>query len=64
MTEIISWLKNYSPGVVLLLAIGAAVFYVLRIAVEKTLSAKLNSYAKEMELLLQRRSDFTDRILM
>jgi hypothetical protein len=63
MTEIISWLKEYSPPVVLLLAIGAAVLYVIRLAVEKSIAANFDARAKETELLLQTRSTFRDKVL-
>lgn len=63
MSEIISWLKEYSPAVVALLAIGAAALYVLKLTVDKSITAGFDTHLRELELGLERRSAFRDKVL-
>jgi hypothetical protein len=42
----------------------AALIYVLKIAVEKTLATKFDEYKKQIDLRLQRRSNFEERVLL
>jgi hypothetical protein len=52
MTEILGWLQQYSAGVVVLIAIGAALLYLMKLLIEKTID---NS--------LKRRSAFEEKVL-
>lgn len=63
MGEILSWLKEYSPGVVALIAVGAVVVWVLKQTIEHTITKSFDAHAKEMELGLERRSAFKDKVL-
>jgi hypothetical protein len=63
MNELISWLKQYSPAVVTLLAIGAAALYVLKLTVNNSIKASFDTHVKELELGLERRSAFRDKVL-
>lgn len=64
MIEILSWLKDYSPTVVLLLAVGSAVLFILKLSVEKSIAASFETYAKKLELRLERRSAFEEKVLI
>jgi hypothetical protein len=63
MTELISWLKEYSPAVVTLVAIGTATLYVLKLTVDKSIAASFDTHVQELELGLERRSAFRDKVL-
>ena len=63
MAELLLWLKEYSPAVVVLLLLGAAVIYVLKLTVDRSIAAGFDTHVKELELNLQRRSAFKERIL-
>jgi hypothetical protein len=63
MGDLLTWLQDYSPLVVILLAVGAAFLYVAKIVVEKTVTARLDAYAEESRLRLGRRSGFEEKIL-
>ena len=52
MTEILGWLGQYSAGVVALIALGAALLYLMKLLIEKTID---NS--------LKRRSAFEEKVL-
>ena len=63
MEGILSWLKEYSPPVVLLLLVGSAVLFVLRLTVEKSIATSFEAHAKKLELRLARRSTFEEKVL-
>lgn len=63
MTELIEWIALYSPGVVALLALGAAALYALKVGVERGIAAGFQAQAKTAELAMTRRSTFEERIL-
>jgi hypothetical protein len=52
MTEILGWLQQYSTGVVVLIAIGAALLYLMKLLIEKTIDNGL-----------KRRSAFEEKVL-
>ena len=56
MDALMSWLADYSPLVVVLLAVGAAFLFVARTVVEKAVTARLDAYAEDLRLRLGRRS--------
>jgi len=52
MAEILKWLQSYSPGVVLLLALGAALLYIMKLIVDRSIESSL-----------KRRSTFEEKVL-
>jgi hypothetical protein len=64
VNDIISWLTHYSPPVVLLLALGGIFIFVSKLVTESAISAQFEQYKKEVELRLQRRSNFEERVLL
>jgi hypothetical protein len=62
--DILGWLTKYSPPVVLLLAVGGIFIFVSKQMIENTISAQFQEYKKEVELRLQRRSNFEERVLL
>lgn len=63
MQELMAWLANYSPGIVLLLAIGAALIFLLKLVVEKVVSAQFGLQSKQLEIHFARRSAFEEKVL-
>lgn len=62
--DILGWLTKYSPPVVLLLALGGGFIFVSKQVTENAISAQFAQYKKEVELRLQRRSNFEERVLL
>jgi hypothetical protein len=63
MTQLLDWLTKYSPAVVLLIALGAAMLFVTKLIVEKSVAYEFDTKSKIFEKLLERRSAFEDRVL-
>lgn len=63
MNELVDWLKDYSPLVVVLLAAGAVLLFLARTVVEQAVTARLDVYAEDLRLRLGRRSGFEEKIL-
>lgn len=64
MNNILDWLTKYSPPVVLLLALGGIFIFVSKQVTENVITANFEKYKKEVELRLQRRSNFEERVLL
>ena len=64
MQIILEWAKSYSAPAAILLVCGAALIYILQRIVEKTIEAQFDVRSKRLELLLQRRSNFEEKILL
>jgi hypothetical protein len=64
MDSVLGWLTKYSPPIVLLIALGAALIFVLKYVTENAISAQFDQYKKEVNLRLERRSNFEERILL
>ncbi|WP_152663144.1 hypothetical protein [Arsukibacterium ikkense] len=64
MTQLLDWLTHYSPLVVLLLAVAAALLFLIKLIVEKSIAAEFEHKAKVFELLLTRRSAFEEKVLL
>jgi hypothetical protein len=64
MDEIVTWITTYSPPVALLLMIGAALVFVLKLSVEKTIDTHFQQQNKILSLPLELRSRFDERILL
>jgi hypothetical protein len=63
MTQLLDWLTKYSPAVVLLIAFGAAMLFVTKLIVEKSVAYEFDTKSKVFEKLLERRSAFEDKVL-
>ena len=63
MDQIILWLKEYSPPVALLLMIGIAAAYFLKLVIEKQIDKSFQAANRRIELLLARRSAFEEKVL-
>lgn len=64
MNELIKWAGQYSAPVVILLACGAALIFVFRYVVEKAVESEFDKRNKRLELLLERRSNFEEKVLL
>ena len=64
VNSILDWLTKYSPPVVLLLALGGMFIFVSKQVTENVITANFEKYKKEVELRLQRRSNFEERVLL
>ncbi len=64
VNELINWIRQYSIPVVILLACGAALVFVLRHVVEKAVDNQFEKRQKRLELLLERRSKFEEKVLL
>jgi hypothetical protein len=63
MTQLLDWLTKYSPAVVLLLAFGAGLLFVIKLIVEKSIASEFDAKSKVFEVLLKRRSAFEEKVL-
>ncbi len=63
MAEILDWVTRYSPPVVVLLMLGGAFLYVAKQIIERSIAAEFSAHSKELELVLERRSAFKDKVL-
>jgi hypothetical protein len=59
----LDWHTKDSPAVVLLIALGAAMLFVTKLIVEKSVAYEFDTKSKIFEKLLERRSAFEDRVL-
>ena len=64
MESLIEWAAQYSAPILVLLCIGAAMIYVLKLVTERTLEAKFSQMRKYIELSLERRSGFEQQVLL
>ncbi len=62
--EILKWAGQYSAPVVILLAFGAALIFVFQQVVKKVVETEFDKRNKRLELLLQRRSNFEEKVLL
>jgi hypothetical protein len=62
--NILAWLTKYSPPIVLLIGLGAVFLFAFKNITEHAISAQFDQYKKEVELRLQRRSNFEERVLL
>ncbi len=63
MTQLLEWLTKYSPAVVLLLAFGAGLLFVIKLIVENSIASEFDAKSKVFEALLKRRSAFEEKVL-
>jgi hypothetical protein len=64
MNDIFTWLTKYSPPVVLLISLGAILIFLVKHITEKAISTQFDKFKKEVDLRLQRRSNFEERVLL
>ena len=63
MTELLEWLAKYSPAVAVLIAFGAALLFVIKLIVEKSIASEFDAKSKMFEAVLKRRSAFEEKVL-
>jgi hypothetical protein len=63
MNDLLGWISEYSPAVVIAIAGGAAVLFVVRLIVERAVGREFDRNAKVFDALLRRRSAFEEKIL-
>lgn len=63
MNDLLGWISEYSPAVVITLALGAAALFVVRLIVEHAVGREFDRNAKVFDALLRRRSAFEEKIL-
>jgi hypothetical protein len=63
VNELLDWLKDYSPLVVVLLGLAAGFLFLAKTVVEQAVTARLDVYAEDLRLRLGRRSGFEEKIL-
>ncbi|HEU0299635.1 MAG TPA: hypothetical protein VFR37_09280 [Longimicrobium sp.] len=64
MNDILGWLSTYSPPIVALILVLAALLYLLKQVVDRSITAGFAAHAKEVELALSRRSAFEEKVLI
>ena len=64
MEQLLTWAANYSMPVLILLAIGSAFTFVFQKIVEKAVEAQFDRRTKRIELLLEKRSNFEEKVLL
>lgn len=64
MEEILKWLSTYSLPIVFLILMGAVFIYLVKMVTEKAISNEFDRHKKVIELELERRSSFEEKILL
>lgn len=64
MEDILTWLSEYSPPIVLLIILSTILIYFIKQVTEKSISNQFDKYKKDIELKLERRSKFEERVLI
>lgn len=64
MDEIIKWVTTYSPPIVLLLLLCGGLLYLLKVWTEKFIATEFDKHKKAVELALENRSSFEQKILL
>lgn len=64
METLIEWASEYSAPVLLMLCIGAVLVFLLKLVTERTIEAEFSRLAKQIDLKLERRSEFEQYVLL
>jgi hypothetical protein len=64
MDDILKWISEYSPPIVLLILVGAISIYLIKMFIEKAISNSFDKVKKITELILERRSGFEEKVLL
>lgn len=64
MTQLLDWLTQYSPPIVLLIALGAAFLWVAKVILERSIASGFAAQSKRLEMALTRRSAFEEKVLL
>lgn len=64
METIIELVEQYSAPIILLIAFSSAMIYILKLVIDKTVSTHFDRYTKEIELRMNRRSEFEQKVLL
>jgi hypothetical protein len=62
--ELLEWAGQYSAPVVIPLACGATLIFIFQHVVKKAVEVEFDNRNKRLELLLQRRSNFEEKVLL
>lgn len=64
MSEILDWLTQYSPPIVLLIALGAGLLWAAKLVIERSIESGFDAQSKRLEMALTRRSAFEEKVLL
>jgi len=64
MEKILEWASQYSLPVLVLICVGTAIIFILKMITERAIETQFNRYSKELELKLERRSEFIQQVLL
>lgn len=64
METILKWSSQYSIPVLVLICVGAALVFVLKLTTEQAIENQFKQHARELELKLERRSAFEQQVLL
>ena len=64
METLLEWADKYSAPVLLMLCVGAALVFLLKLVTERTIEAEFSRLAKQLDLKLERRSEFEQQVLL
>lgn len=64
MGDLLEWIGDYPAGVVVLIALCAALLYLVKLIVERGVTAGFDQRAKVWETRIERRSAFEEKVLI
>ena len=64
MGDLLEWIGDYPAGVVVLIALCAALLYLVKLIVERGVTAGFDQRAKVWETRVERRSAFEEKVLL
>ena len=64
MGDLLEWIGDYPTGVVVLIALCAALLYLVKLIVERGVTAGFDQRAKVWETRVERRSAFEEKVLL
>lgn len=64
MVDILQWFATYSPAVAFTIVAAAGLVFVLKTVTENAIASEFDRYKREIELRLERRSNFEEKILL
>ena len=64
MGTIIELFEQYSAPIILMIAFSSAIVYVIKLVIDKTVATHFDRYTKEIELRMNRRSEFEQKVLL
>lgn len=64
MNDILNWVSEYSPPIVFLILVGTIFIYLIKLLTEKAVANGFDRVKKMTELILEKRSNFEERVLL